>query len=199
MTQPVIRPTKEPELVLGTDPFLHRETIVLNKIRMFWESKLKDSYWSPFQTANTEVSYIGKCFELHGHDWNDNPRPYNFVWRDVAFYWYKHFPRGLAISRKMTEGEMEEMLDEVVAEITSILETQKHFTAPAPQAKSAEESAAGIFRTQTKISNNSMHGSHAKLRGHFNKELHDAITGNFHGHEDSLDAGDDQGLPGPRF
>ena len=59
--------------------------------RLYWNKNQKDMQ-SPFQNTSTE--YSNSTFVVKAYNWNEET-DYNFKYKDLTVWWYKHFRRGL--------------------------------------------------------------------------------------------------------
>lgn len=72
---------------------------------------------NPF--SNTGSRFRWSCFTAHSYDWCDEEQPWNFKWRDFEVSWYKHCTRGLSRNRKLSRGELREMMRECMMAMAS--------------------------------------------------------------------------------
>lgn len=88
------------------------------------ENTLKTVYWnknqkemdSPF--GNTGNRYIGKCFEVHAYNWNENyPIAYNFKCGKIEISWYKYLGRDTTVNGEYSNQEYINMYNKIIKEL----------------------------------------------------------------------------------
>lgn len=91
---------------------------------------LKINLWNKHQKeidpfGNYGDDYIGKVFEVKSYDWSSEGKSiddiFNFKWRDFKVCWYKYLGRGMEYNRKISNDEINLMLNECINEINKKL------------------------------------------------------------------------------
>ena len=85
--------------------------------RVMWNIHQKE-YDSPFVNTGNRFEEL-KEFKVRAYDWSweyddceRNKQPWNFKWRNVRIYWYKHMRRGIESNIELTADMASEMLEE---------------------------------------------------------------------------------------
>jgi len=82
---------------------------------VMWNKNHKE-YESPF--ANTGNEFIGKNFEVHAYNWNDeDSQDYNFKCGDIEISWYKYLGRGTTVNKLHSRDEYIRMYEICMEEL----------------------------------------------------------------------------------
>jgi len=86
--------------------------------RVMW-NRNQEEYESPF--ANTGNRFECEVFKAHAYSWDETvEQEFNFSWRDFRVSWYKYLGRGTSTNRPISNDEIEQMLEECLASLSSI-------------------------------------------------------------------------------
>ena len=87
---------------------------------VMWNIHQKE-YESPF--ANTGNEFIGKNFEVHAYNWNDDiTQDYNFKYKDIEISWYKYLGRGTTVNSYHTADSYIKMYNDCIKELEKMNE-----------------------------------------------------------------------------
>ena len=85
--------------------------------RVMWNIHQKE-YDSPFINSGNKFEELD-AFKVRAYDWSWDMEddgieklPWNFKWRDIEIFWYKHMHRGCECRIKLTAEMASEMLEE---------------------------------------------------------------------------------------
>jgi hypothetical protein len=79
----------------------------------------QEEFESPFR--NTGNKYKCEFFEVNAYSWDDEEeQKYNFKWKDFELSWYKYYPRGMSMNRKISPKETAQMLNECISYLEKI-------------------------------------------------------------------------------
>ena len=89
--------------------------------RLYWNKNQKEMQ-SPFE--NTGAEYSNDTFMVKAYDWNEENDKWNFKYKDLYIWWYKHYRRGLEwvyhdeLNPVIPSEFLSEMLDDCIASLS---------------------------------------------------------------------------------
>jgi hypothetical protein len=86
---------------------------VENQLKFFNHRNI-GTFETPFENIGGE--FKNNTFHVISYDWDladeGKDQEYNFEWKSVKFWWYKYLGRSMECNKKLTNEEIEQMLEE---------------------------------------------------------------------------------------